>query len=81
MLGETRLGKFSFHVRRVFVACALVPCLVAAGNYSFDWGLVGRFDRWFLAVSFTVLFLVLRYLGPTEQQIRDYRNNQGAKSD
>lgn len=73
-LGEDRLGKFSFGVRRAFVACALLPCVVTVANYYFEWGLFGRLDRWVIAGSFVSLFLVMRYLGPTVREIRDYRS-------
>ena len=73
-LGENRLGKFSFQARRLFVGCALFPCILAVANYYFGWGLFGRAERWFIAAAFVLLFLVIRYLGPTVQQIRDYRS-------
>jgi hypothetical protein len=74
-LGENRLGKFSFQMRRGFVGCALVPCMVTVADYYLGWGLFGRFGRWAIAASFVLLFLVMRYLGPTVQQVRDYRNS------
>lgn len=37
-LGKNRLGKFSFQVRRLFVGCALVPCILAIANYYLGWG-------------------------------------------
>jgi hypothetical protein len=72
-LGENRLGKFSFNMRRLFVGCALVPCIVTVADYYLGWGLFGRFGRWAIAVSFVLLFLVMRYLGPTVQEVQDYR--------
>ena len=78
-LGESRLGKFSLGMRRVFVGCALVPCILTVANYYFEWGLFGRFGRWVLAASFVSLFLVMRYLGPTVQEIRDYRRKANTR--
>lgn len=72
-LGGNRLGKFPLTVRRAFVGCALVPCAVTVANHYPGWGLFGRDDRWSIAVSFVLLFLVMRYLGPTVQQLQDYR--------
>jgi hypothetical protein len=72
-LGGNRLGKFSFNMRRGFVGCALVPCIVTVADYSLGWGLFGRFGRLAIAASFVLLFLVVCYLGPTVQGIRDYR--------
>jgi len=73
-LGKNRVGKLSFGMRRFFVACALVPCIVTVTNYYSGWKLFGQFDRGLLAASFVSLFLVMRYLGPTLQQIRDSWN-------
>lgn len=75
-LGEDRLGKFSFGARRAFVAVALLPCVLAVVNYYFELGLFGRFDRWATAGAFVSLFLVMRYLGPTVREIRDYRSTR-----
>lgn len=79
-LGENRLGKFSFQVRRIFVGCALVPCILSVANYYLDWGLFGKRERWPIAASFVLLFLVMRYLGPTLQEVRDYRSSGRAKA-
>ncbi len=72
-LGQNRLGGFSFQVRRVLVGCALVPCVLAVANDYFEWWPVGMFARGLIAASFVLLFLVMRYLGPTVQQVRDHR--------
>lgn len=77
-LGKDRLGKFSFQMRRVFVGCALVPCVATVADYYLEWGLFGRFGREVMAASFIPLFLVMRYLGPTVQEVRDYRDTKRA---
>jgi hypothetical protein len=75
-LAGKRLGKFSLQTRRAFVGCALAPCIVTVANYYLGWGLFGRSERWLIAVSFVVLFLVMRYLGPTVQELREYRDKK-----
>ena len=70
-----RLGTFSLRARRIFVGLALAPCIVTVANYYLGWGLFGRPEKWSIAVSFVVLFLVMRYLGPTVQQLREYRES------
>lgn len=74
-LAGTRLGKFSLTTRRAFVGCALVPCAVTVANHYLGWGLFGSDDRWPIAASFVLLFLVMRYLGPTVHQLREYRQS------
>jgi len=76
-LAGRRLGSFSLLVRRVFVGLALVPCLVAVANSYLGWGLFSKFGKWAIVISFVVLFLVMRYLGPTVQQLREYRASGG----
>lgn len=77
-LGGRRLGKFSLTARRAFVGGALVPCAVAIANHYLEWRLFGQDDRWPIAASFVLLFLVMRYLGPTVQQLREYRERRRA---
>lgn len=74
-LGRNRLGSFSLTTRRVFVGIALVPCAVTLANNYFRWRLFGRDDNWSIGASFVLLLLVMRYLGPTMQQIREYRDS------
>jgi hypothetical protein len=64
-LGANRLGSFSFSARRAFVGCALVPCAMTVANHYFQWGLFGKNYRWSIVASFSLLLLVMRYLGPT----------------
>lgn len=76
-IGGDRLGTFPLTVRRAFVGCALVPCAVTVGNHYFGWGLFGGGDVWPIVASFALLFLVMRYLGPTVQQLREHREARG----
>lgn len=72
-LAGKRLGKFSLRTRRILVGCALAPCVLTVANYYLGWGLLGKWSRSSIAVSFVALFLVMRFLGPTVQQLREYR--------
>lgn len=72
-LRGNRLGNFSLATRRAFVGCALVPCAVTVANHYFGWALFGKGERWSIAASFVLLFLVMRYLGPTMQQLSEER--------
>jgi hypothetical protein len=73
-----RLGNFSFNTRRVIAGCALVPCIVTLADYYLGWGLFGRFGRWVIAASFVLVVFVLRYIAPTVQEVREYRDAQRA---
>ena len=55
-----RLGNFSLTARRGFAGLALL----------------GSQDRWSIAASGVLMFLVMRYLGPTVRQIREYREGK-----
>lgn len=74
-LGGSRWGRFSLKTRRVFVGCALVPCVVTVANHYLEWGLFGGDDRLSIALAFALLFLVMRYLGPTVRQLQEYRDS------
>jgi hypothetical protein len=75
-LGRYRLGNFSLRTRRWIAGCAALPFLLALASHHFEWSLFGMADKWAIAVSAVVLFLVARYLGPTGQQYHEYRRNQ-----
>ena len=73
LFGDHRVGGFSFRVRRLFVGLALLPCGLAVANFYLHWGLFGGYDKHALAAAFVVLYLVMRYLGPTMAQLREHR--------
>ncbi len=60
-------------VKRLIAGASLLVCLACVANYYLDVGVFGRFNREAMIVSFIVLFFVLAYVGPTLQEIRDYR--------
>lgn len=76
-----RLGNFSLSARRMFVGLALIPCVLFVLNHYLEWDLVGSRDKQAIAVSFAVLVLVMRYLGPTVEDIRRYREGSNAFRD
>jgi len=72
-LGDDRLGDLSFNARRLIVALALLPFLLAVANLYFNWHWFGRVDKYVMLVCAVALFLVLRYLGPTVRDAQNYR--------
>ena len=71
-----RLGRFTLKARRLFVGIALVPALLSVLNYYLDWGLAGDHAREGIGLAFAGLLLVMRYLGPTVEELRRYRSAQ-----
>ena len=71
-----RIGRFSFNTRRLFVGIALIPCVISLANEYFKFGIFGEFGKHFVGMSFLVLALVMRYLGPT---MEDMEKNRGRK--
>jgi hypothetical protein len=78
-LGSDRLGNFSFRTRRWIAGCAALPFLLALASHYFEWGLFGAADSWVIAVSAVVLFLTIRYLGPTGEQYDAHRRRRREK--
>ena len=70
-----RLGNFSLAVRRAFVGIALAACALALFDHFFDWRLFGDGANWPIPVAFVLLFLVLRFLGPTVEQLQAHRDS------
>lgn len=73
-LHGNRLGRFTLKTRRVFVGIALVPALLSVLNYYLGWGLAGDYAEEAIGLAFVGLFLVMRYLGPTVEELRRYRS-------
>lgn len=69
-----RLGNFSITARRAMVGLASMPFFFAIANYQFDWEFLEGHQKDAIAVAAVALFLVIRYLGPTVQDIRNMRN-------
>lgn len=65
----------------MFVGLALIPFVVFVLNHYLEWHLVGSLDEQAMTVSVAVLFLVMRYLGPTVEEIRRYREGRDAFRD
>ena len=78
-LGDNRLGHLSFQTRRALVGIALLPCLLSVANVYLGWNLFGRFDKQVLVACFILLLLVMRYLGPTVDQVKKYREAARAR--
>jgi len=68
------MPTLSFNKKRLIVAIALLPCLLCVVNYFLDLQIFGQFAKQALIASFIVLFLVMRYLGPTLREIEEYRD-------
>ncbi len=75
-LAGQRFGNFSTNARRAIVGVASVPFLVSVANYWFTWRLFGIPEKWPFAVSATLLFLTMRFLGPTIHELREQRDNK-----
>ena len=68
-----RVGHFSLNTRRVFVGIAAIPCVASLVNQYFNLGLFGKFGRSVVSISFFFMILVMRYLGPTMDDMKKYR--------
>jgi hypothetical protein len=71
-----RLFRMSFTARRIAVVVALVPCGFFTSNVLFGWDWFGDLDYRLMVASFVVLFLVIRFLGPTIQQVRQHSDSK-----
>jgi len=67
---STRDGRLCVYAR------AMPP---ERGRITTLMGLFGKFERYSIGVSFVLAFLVMRYLGPTMQEIQDHREKKIVK--
>ncbi len=71
-----RIKGLSLAERRTWVGVALVPAMLSAANYHFQW--IGD-ERWlsrFVALGFAILFGVMLFIGPTVDEISAYRDSK-----
>jgi hypothetical protein len=72
--------QLSFNARRAIVGLAVVLTLLCLINYYFDLGLFGSFDKQALMVSTLVLGYCVLGIGPTVEEIRNYRDRKRAST-
>jgi hypothetical protein len=70
------MRTLAFNQKRLIVGVALAAALFSVANYYLDLGVFGRFGKHMIAASFVVLFLSMRYAGPTITEVREYREQQ-----
>ena len=58
---------------------SLMPWLLSIANDALEWGLLGQYRRIAVAITSSVLFLTMRYLGPTVEDVRAYRDRDRSK--
>jgi hypothetical protein len=76
MVGEIAVTNLSFNSRRIVVGLALVVMLVCLADFAFDLGVFGRFSKAAFALSVAALISVLRFIGPTIDEVRAYRDRR-----
>ena len=71
----------SYNSKRALVGVALVPFVFLGLNALFGWHLFGSFDKRALVLSGVLLFVVMRYFGPTRQEMLDHRDKQARQAE
>ena len=70
------MSKLSFNTKRVLLGIGLLVCLLCVANYFFNLGILGRFGKQAMIVSFIVLVIVQHFMGPTLSEVREYRGKR-----
>jgi hypothetical protein len=68
--------KLSFQQKRIGAGILLVMSLLSVGNLYFEWGFLGPFGKEVMVGIFVVLFIYLVRVGPTLQEVQDYREKK-----
>ena len=74
------MNKLSFNGKRVVLGMCLLVCLLCLGNLFLHLGVLGRFGKQAVVLSFIVVALVQHYVGPTLSEVREYRDKKRAAS-
>ena len=67
------MSKLSFNGKRVVLGVWLLLCMFFVANYYLDIGVVGRFAKQAVILSFVVLALLQHFVGPSLSDVREYR--------
>jgi hypothetical protein len=67
------MSKLSFNGKRVVLGVWLLLCMFFVANYYLDIGVVGRFGKQAVILSFVVLALLQHFVGPSLSEVREYR--------
>ena len=67
------MSKLSFNGKRVVLGVWLLLCMFFVANYYLDIGVVGRFAKQAVILSFVVLALLQHFVGPSLSEVREYR--------
>lgn len=70
------MSKLSFNGKRVVLGGGLLLCLLCVANCFFNFGIVGRFGKQAMIVSFIVLVIVQHFIGPSLSEVREYRDKK-----
>jgi hypothetical protein len=67
------MSKLSFNGKRVVLGVWLLLCMFFVANYYLNLGVVGRFGKQAVILSFVVLALIQHFVGPSLSEVREYR--------
>ena len=80
--GDLRLrmgAALSFNQKRVCLGIGLFVAVVCCANYEFGWFLSPVNAKRIMVVSFVILVLFQHFVGPTFQEVQDYRDRERAE--
>lgn len=72
-------SKLPFNTRRLICGVVGLVALMCLANFLLKLGIFGRYDLDALILSFVLLYLELVFLGPSLEEIQDYRARKNLK--
>ncbi|HJP39448.1 MAG TPA: hypothetical protein QF499_10035 [Gammaproteobacteria bacterium] len=66
----------SFNGKRFGIGILLLIALFSVTNYYLQWQLFGQFNKVVMIGIFVVMYIYLRFVGPTLEEVRDYRDQK-----
>lgn len=66
------MNKLSYNSKRVILGAWFVLCLLCVVNYGLNWGIVGRFGKLAVTLSFIVLALIQHFIGPSLSEVEEH---------
>jgi hypothetical protein len=72
-------AALSFNQKRLCLGIVLFVALVCCANYEFGWFFQPVNAKRVVVVCFVILVLFQHFVGPTFQEVQDYRDRQRGK--
>lgn len=75
------MNNLSFNAKRALTGVLAIPCFVVIANHFFALGVFEKYSREAMVVSWAVLWVIVRFIGPSVRETQEYKAIKRAAKD